>query len=246
MKPRRALKTATNRSRAEPAARQNWQQSAEEALAAAASRMPVGHDGRTASNVDGPSAARDARLAVIRHAAASHTTLSGLLAARPSHMVLGEERLRELQDQLMHGGPKQPHWAVDAEPIHPSPLRPSLLGVRCTEAWVVACIFRTELWTVEQDRVGAVGMVVAELERARAGSAAASEESRRREGALHEQLALATHECWAAREEIQTAKRVAAEQQVGIPTHVRRPPFTNVHSPPHPPHVQCPLELSSG
>jgi hypothetical protein len=62
-------------------------------------------------------------------------------------------------------------------------------------------------------------MVGAELEHARAESVAAYEESRRRQGALLEQLALATHECWAAREGIQTVQRVSAELQVGLATH---------------------------
>jgi hypothetical protein len=191
--------------------------------------MPAGHDG-TASNGVGPSAARDARLAVMRHAAASHSTLAGLLAARPSPAVLGEERMRELQDQLRHGGPKQPRWAADAQPIHASPVRLSLPGVRCTEAWVVASIFRTELRAVEEDHVGAVGMLGAELQRARAEAAAADQESRRREGALQEQLALSTHECWAAREEVQTAQRVTVELQVhGTP---QAPPAVSVRSVP--------------
>jgi len=150
------------------------------------------------------------RLAVMRHAAASHTTLAGIRSAiSPPALVRGE-----LEEHLASRAAKPPHLMLADQLAAPSPVRCSLLGVRCTEASVVATIFRVELWAEEQVRDGAAVVVVAEIDHLRAQLAGFTEESQQREGVLHEQLALANHECWVARQGVEAARHSIGQRQV--------------------------------
>lgn len=153
---------------------------------------------------------RDARRAVLLHAAESHGSESEMVA-RPTHAALGVEALRELHAHMERSAALQARLKGAESPARANPLRMSMLGVRCTEAWVVAAVLSQDLRAAEQGIAGAAAAAAAERERMRTLLDEADESSRRREGALHARV---THECWMAREEEEASKRFVNELQV--------------------------------
>ena len=176
----------------------------------------------------------------MEHAIASHAAVSSLLAARSAHAVLGEDRLRELHEQAAR---ERPSTGGSDEQGQSSAVRPSLLGVRCTEASVVASIFRKELHAMERGRSEEMEIASLQINDARTELVASSDTYAHREGALREQLASITHECWAAKEEAASVRHSVAEHQVCralvqprcMPGAVSSHPFLSLGSfiPPH-------------
>ena len=150
--------------------------------------------------------ARSARLAVLKHAAATHVALSGFYEPTTPHQHHHQQQgttppasasdvLRELEAHLLHAEQKPKRlgggWSS------------SEFGVRSTEDAVHVSVLRREMHALE-DRLFSKGDLgqqarsarrIEELEKA-------EEASRGVESTLQMQLAEVTHSCWRAREEL--------------------------------------------
>ena len=164
--------------------------------------------------------ARSARLAVLKHAAATHVALSGFYEPTTPHHhqqqpqgttppASASDVLRELEAHLLHAEQKPKRlgggWSS------------SEFGVRSTEDAVHVSVLRREMHALE-DRLFSKGDLgqqarsarrIEELEKA-------EEASRGVESTLQMQLAEVTHSCWRAREENAPLKRRLAERDVEV------------------------------
>ena len=156
------------------------------------------------SGISTPSTARTARQAVLRHAAASHASLSGLAEHRSSS-TSASAVLSELEAHLSDARTKTTRWrgVTDSRGW-----RQTAFGQRSTPDWVHTHVLREEVKTLEHEAVhGVAAKALNETTRVRAEAAEQRKRAHAAEGELQQQLAEVTHAQWRSKEELTACER---------------------------------------